>query len=91
VLKPASIGGYELRTRSTSQIGAESWRPALLKAAAVVVLAVVGFMIVPDRLLVYLSTRVSPHIRDAIMTLWTAAFFGAMSFAFTFLQKRRRG
>jgi hypothetical protein len=71
--------------------GAERWPAAWLRAAIILVLAVAGFMIVPDRLLVYLSTRVTPHARDALVTLWTVAFFIALSWIFVALQRRRTG
>jgi hypothetical protein len=65
------------------------WSGAALKALAVIVLCWVGFLFVPDRLLVYLTTRVSPHTRDALVSLWVVAFFVALSWAFVALQSRR--
>ncbi len=67
----------------------QGWSGAALKALAMIVLCWVGFLFVPDRLLVYLTTRVSPHTRDALVSLWVAAFFVVLSWAFVALQPRR--
>jgi hypothetical protein len=68
----------------------ESWGPAILKAAILLALSWIGFLFVPNRLLAYLATRVTPHPRDLLVTLWVAAFFVGMSFLFVALQKERR-
>jgi len=61
---------------------------AAWKAAAVLVVAVVGFMAIPDRLVVYLSLHVAPRARDAIVLAWVILFFLALSWAFVALQRR---
>ncbi len=68
----------------------DQWVPALVRAAIVLVLCWIGFLFVPNRLLAFLTTRVTPHARDALVTLWVIAFFIAMSWLFVALQKGRR-
>jgi hypothetical protein len=60
------------------------------KAAVVLIAAVVGFIVAPDRIVAYLSPRVAPRTRDAIVLLWSIFWFVALSFAFVRLQRRRR-
>jgi hypothetical protein len=76
------------RARSGDRHTGESWGGALWKAALLLVLAWLGFLYVPNRLLAYLSTRVTPHARDALVTLWVVAFFAALSWLFVALQRR---
>lgn len=64
--------------------------PAAWKAAVVLIAAVVGFMVAPDRLVAYLSLHVAPRTRDAIVLLWSIFWFVALSFAFLLLQRRWR-
>ena len=75
-----------------SRPGPESqeWGTALITGAIVVVLCWAGFLFIPDRLLVYLATRVSPHPRDLLVSLWVVAFFVALSWGFVRLQRGRR-
>jgi hypothetical protein len=68
----------------------DEWVPALAKAAIFLALSWIGFLFVPNRLLAFLTTRVTPHARDALVTLWVTAFFIAMSWLFVALQKGRR-
>ena len=63
---------------------------AAWKAAAVLIAAVVAFVVVPDRLMAYLSLHVTPRTRDAIVLLWSISWFVALSFAFVLLQRTRR-
>jgi hypothetical protein len=39
----------------------------------------------------FLSTRVTPHSRDAVVTLWVIAFFVVLCRVFVILQGRREG
>jgi hypothetical protein len=68
---------------------AEGWLPAAWKAAVLLIAAFVGFMVVPDRLVAYLSLHVAPRIRDAIILLWSVFSFVALSFVLVLLQRRR--
>jgi hypothetical protein len=65
------------------------WADATLRAVAVIGLCWVGFLFVPNQLVGYLTTRVSPHTRDALVSLWVLAFFVALSWGFVALQPRR--
>lgn len=57
-----------------------------------VVVAAVGFLLVPERLLQYLPTHgVSPLPRDAIVAAWMLVWFVAASYVFVKLQRRRSG
>ena len=69
---------------------AEGWLPAAWKAAVLLIAAFVGFMVVPDRLVAYLSLHVAPRTRDAIVLLWSISWFVALSLTFVLLQRRRR-
>lgn len=69
--------------------GAERWLPAAWKAAVLLIAAVVGFMIVPDRLVAYLSLHVISRIRDAIVLLWSVTWFVALSVVLVRLQRSR--
>lgn len=69
--------------------GTEGWLPAAWRAAAVLIAAVVGFMVVPDRVVAYLSLHVAPRTRDAVVLLWSVFWFVALSFAFVLLQRKR--
>jgi Kef-type K+ transport system membrane component KefB len=68
----------------------DRWVPDLIKAAIVLALSWIGFLFVPNRLLAFLTTRVTPHARDALVTLWVIAFFIGLSWLFVTLQKVRR-
>jgi len=83
--------GSEPPPAGRSEGGTEGgWGAALWRAALVLLLAWAGFLVIPDRLLAYLAIRVSPHTRDALVTLWVAAFFVALSWLFVALQRPRR-
>jgi hypothetical protein len=77
-------------TEDATSLGAESWGRGLLKAALVLILAWGGFLFIPNKLLAYLTTRVTPHARDLLVTLWVVVFFVALSVIFVVLQKGRR-
>lgn len=65
-----------------------TWRDATLRAALILVLSFVGFMIVADRLLAFLATRVEPTLRDALVLLWSVVFFLVLAKFFVALQRR---
>ena len=82
----------ERRSRSAQRpVGAagEGWALALGKAVLVVVLSWAGFLAVPDRLLLFLTTRVGPNLRDALVTGWVVVFFIGLSWGFVALQRSR--
>ena len=63
------------------------WRSAALSAIAILAIAFVGFMIVPDRLLTFLSRHVAPRTRDTLVASWWLVFFVAMCVIFTAVQR----
>jgi hypothetical protein len=65
----------------------ERWGRSSAIAAAVLVVAVVGFVVVPDRLLAFLSTRTAPRTRDALLVLYVVVFFIAISWLFVRVQR----
>ncbi len=81
--------GDEPRVAEHRGGGAEGWGRATWKAAVILVAAVVGFMIVPDRLVAYLSLHVAPRVRDAIVALWVSVAFLALCWVFVALQRKR--
>lgn len=81
--------GNEPRVAERRDGESEGWGRATWKAAMILVAAVVGFMLVPDRLVAYLSLHVAPRVRDAIVSLWLILFFLALSWAFVLLQRKR--
>jgi hypothetical protein len=83
--------GARSRAAGTAKSAAsEGWGRAIVKAAAVLVLCAVGFLFVPDRLLAFLTTRVGPKVRDALVAGWVIVFFLALSGGFVALQRERR-
>ena len=69
----------------------EGWGRASLKALAVWVCALAGFVLIPDRLITYLSLHVSPTIRDLLVVLSFVIAFLLVSWVFVRLQGRRAG
>ncbi len=49
-----------------------------------------GLAFVPDWLMESLTDRVSPRIRDALVGVWWAAAFVAISWGFVVVQRRGR-
>jgi hypothetical protein len=86
--EPNESGSNE---RQRAGLGGQSWGPAALRAAALVILSWAGFLLIPDRLMAFLSTRVTPHTRDALVTVWVAVFFVALCRVFVILQGRQKG
>lgn len=68
-----------------------SWVRATALAAVMIVVSVVVFAFVPDRLLGYLTVRVAPSIRDLVVMLWWAAAFVGACALFVRLQRAERG
>jgi hypothetical protein len=74
-----------------SAFSSESWGHAILTSAIVLVLAIVGFGIVPDRLITFLTTRITPTWRDLLVTLWVVGFFVFLTWLYVRLQPRAGG
>jgi hypothetical protein len=66
----------------------QGWGRAALRAAVLLILADVGLLLVPNRLLAYLSTRVGPNVRDGLVTAWVTVFFVGLSWLFLALQRQ---
>jgi hypothetical protein len=62
------------------------WGSAFIRAAIVLVISVVLFVVVPDRLLAYLSLHLVPLWRDLAMLAYTAAAFVVGCLIFVRLQ-----
>lgn len=82
-VRPGAMGN-EGRSRFV-----ERWTSSAWKAAVVLAVCVVGFVLVPDRLVVALSTRVGPRVRDALALTWVILFFLAVSVLFVRIQRTR--
>jgi len=68
----------------------EGWGTAFGKALLLLIVAVVGFILVPNQLLQYLPTHgVAPRTRDVIVAGWALAWFVAASYLFVRIQPRR--
>ncbi len=67
------------------------WGDAIVRAAILLILSFVGFVIVPDRMQAYLSLHVVPRTRDGLVLLWVMAFFLFMCWMFVRLQRREWG
>jgi hypothetical protein len=81
-------GGTQPVDRHDTGPATERWRRASAMAAALLVVGVVGFVVVPDRLLAFLSTRTAPRTRDALVVLYVVVFFIAFSWLFVRVQRR---
>lgn len=66
---------------------APGWGRALAWAALVLAVSFVGFLLIPNRLVAYLSLHVAPRARDALVLLWVALFFVFMGWLFVRLQR----
>jgi hypothetical protein len=65
----------------------QGWGQAALRAVAVLILSDVFLLLIPDRLLAYLTTRVGPNVRDAVVTGWETVFFIGLSWVLLALQR----
>jgi hypothetical protein len=68
---------------------ADGWSSAAIRAALVLVLSVVGFVLVPDRIVTYLSEHARPSVRDLATLVWVLGWFTVLSWLVTRLQRRR--
>ncbi len=66
----------------------QGWPGAIASAAAMVITSVVGFVLIPNWLIGYLSLRVSPKMRDLLVTGWWAFAFVACCALLLGLQRR---
>ena len=85
----APNGGGELTRSTTASEHGSGWGIAFVQSAIVLVLAVVGFGVIPDRLLSWLSLHMSPRGRDLLVSLWVLAFFVFLCLVYVRLQRPR--
>lgn len=83
--------GQRSRPEAQTEATGESWGAALLKAGLVLVGCFLGFVFLPQRLLTYLATRVTPNVRDGLVTLFDAVVFVLLAWALLALQRRGTG
>jgi hypothetical protein len=76
-------------TGGATSAGEEGWGAALVESAIILVLAMVGFGVVPDRLISYLSLHMSPAGRDLLVSLWILVFFVFLCWLYVRLQRPR--
>jgi len=67
-----------------------TWGEAILRGVAVLVIAAVLYVAVPNRLLGYLALHIVPLWRDALMVVYWGAAFVLGCWLFVRLQGRRR-
>jgi hypothetical protein len=65
----------------------QGWGQAALRAVVVLILSDVFLLLIPNRLLAYLTTRVGPNVRDAVVTGWVTVFFIGLSWVLLALQR----
>jgi hypothetical protein len=67
-----------------------TWSAAIVRAVILLVASIVVFLVVPDRLLAYLSLHVAPGVRDLLVTAWVAVGFCGVAALFVRLQRGGR-
>ncbi len=70
--------------------GGGSWGAAALKALAMIAISFLVFVLVPNSLLAYLTTRMTPTGRDLVVATWWLVAFVVACWIFVRLQRRRR-
>jgi hypothetical protein len=65
----------------------QGWGQAALRAFVVLILSDVFLLLIPNRLLAYLTTRVGPNVRDALVTGWVTVVFIGLSWVLLALQR----
>lgn len=79
------------RDDSDRRFRSDGWAAATVRAAAVLVLAVLGLAFLPDRLLIWLGPRTSPRVRDLLVTAWVVIWFVLLARWFVAFQRGRGG
>lgn len=67
-----------------------SWISAILGAAAMVLVSFLVFVLIPNSLLAYLTTRMTPTGRDLVVVAWWVFAFVVSCVVFVRLQRRGR-
>lgn len=84
---PPAVG----RSHRSDGGGATSWPRAVGIAAVMLVASYLLYVLIPNNLLTYLSTRTSPRNRDLLVSLWWLAALGFGCWLFVRLQRTREG
>jgi hypothetical protein len=71
-------------------VGDGSWGVASVKAVAMIAISFLVFVLVPNSLLGYLTTRMTPTGRDLVVAAWWLAAFVVACWIFVRMQRRRR-
>jgi hypothetical protein len=66
-----------------------SWVRSFGLAAVILLVSYLAFVLIPNNLLAYLSTRTVPFTRDLLVTLWGTVGFIACGWLFVRLQRSR--
>jgi dipeptide/tripeptide permease len=66
-----------------------SWVRGFAQAAVVILASYLVFVLIPNNLFTYLSTRTAPFTRDLLVTLWWIVGFVACCWLFVRLQRSR--
>lgn len=66
-----------------------SWGSAIVRAAVVIVMALALFVLVPDRLLAYISLHIVPFWRDVLMLCYVGVAFVLACWIFMRIQRVR--
>jgi hypothetical protein len=64
-----------------------SWVAPTVRAAVMLVASVIVFLVIPNRLLGYLSVHLLPTARDLLVTLWWAIAFVFACWLFVRVQR----
>jgi hypothetical protein len=63
------------------------WTVATVRAALMLVASILLFVLIPDRLLAYISTRIVPRWRDLLMVVYMTVAFVFACWLFVRLQR----
>jgi hypothetical protein len=78
------------RERAGGDADARSWGAAFLAAAVMVLLTFLAFVLIPNSLLGYLTTRMTPTGRDLVVVGWWILAFLICCVVFVRLQRRAK-
>jgi hypothetical protein len=75
------------RERADGEANATSWGAAILGAAGMLLLSFLLFVLIPNSLMGYLATRMTPNGRDLVVVAWWALAFPVSCVVFIRLQR----
>lgn len=68
----------------------DGWSGAASRAALILAASAVGFLVIPDRAMAFLTTRLAPGTRDVLVSLWVVVCFVLLCWAVLVVQRRQR-